>query len=288
MSTEPAKGLASRLLSVYDDRGVLDCSGQRLIALDLHRHCPNRGSCWTDGEIDKMGKASWKNRIQLPHIGTDYKSSENRLLAVGLNLNEYGGLFSIRKLVVHVQHLLIRGCRKIHFGNPRADYAGSLFWHRLAAYATVLAQNDWTIDDNNVRWKGRCVFDCGELLSKTLDSVAFLELIKCSPARDRSGPLPGMWDKCPKAFLESELSILAPRCVLVLGKGTFNALRYSDPEYVDGTGKVLLYRMAVNNRMIPIVNVTHPTARGGNSSDILRSLADLWREHRGSLQEDKM
>lgn len=56
-------------------------------------------------------------------------------------------------------------------------------------------------------------------LAAVWDSCAFLEIVKCSPAGNRSWPSDAMLETCPSFLLRSELEVLRPRVVILLGRG---------------------------------------------------------------------
>ena len=271
-----------RILKICESKGVLDTRNQELKALLLHQVCPASKECWADG-LPKKDQCD-RNAIQIPFIGPAFLASRSRLLVLGQNLNNDGGLFEVHELVVHAQFLIGNGVRKIRFQDTPTEYAGSLIWHRMAAYASVLLGTEWTIVGDEVMSGSAPLFDNSAVLANSLSSIAFLELIKCSTPDRPSPPYQPMWAQCPRLYLTDELTILEPRCLLVLGKDTFGAFRDAlgascKPVAEASDSTVSLYDCTHQKRNCPLVNVVHPCAHGGNRSSVLTSLAKLCREY---------
>jgi hypothetical protein len=51
------------------------------------------------------------------------------------------------------------------------------------------------------------------------ETAAFVEAVKCAPWEKVSEPTAAMWRNCPPRFLVPELELLAPRVVIVAGRG---------------------------------------------------------------------
>jgi len=270
--------MLDRFLRLYKQNGVLDDSGQKLKELLLHEACPDAAECWAGSETSGR-LANW-NKIQLPFIGPLYANSRSRLAVLGINLNGDGGLFSLHWLVANVQSIFTTGIKKTHFGVE--GYSGTLFWHRLAAYSLLAVRSDWNLSEGEV-WLGESrLLDNLEALSDVLNSIAFLELIKCSPAWERSSPTGPMWSQCPRRFLISELRILAPRTILVLGKETLTALpmETGSPVAEAENSLIRLYHSTIEGGEVSLINVVHPTWPGGGSAESLVSdLARLLRSN---------
>ncbi len=219
-----------------------------------------------------------KNRISMPYIGLRYDSS--RVVVLGANLNNEGGLFSLHECVVHAQFSLGLGCRKIDFGNR--SYGGTLFWHRMAAYASVISGRDWHLVKNEVWQGGKRLFDNEHALANVLSRIAFLELVKCFTPEKNSKPYEPMWRYCPTYFLGDELLLLQPRKILILGNTTFDKFRSSlEPlgQFLQVTSRadVSIYKCAWRNLKFLAVKIIHPCAHGGSRKKVLASLAKTLR-----------
>ncbi len=262
-------------LKLYKANGVLDDSGQKMATLPLHRACPDAKKCWAGYEGDSSLALDDWNKIQLPYIGPLYAADASRLAVVGINLHQAGGLMSLLEMGIHVQSVFLSGQKKVHFGVE--EYNGTLFWHRLAAYAAILTRPDWTLSDGEVRLGGKPLADDLEALAGTMNSLALVEAVKCSPDWDHSTPNEPMWACCPSRYLKDEIVILAPRTVLILGKSVLGVLPFemSQPVAQSGDGNVRLYRCETGWGKILVANVIHPTAPGGADGRLAGQLAEL-------------
>lgn len=270
--------MLDRFLRLYKQSGVLDDCGQKLKELLLHEACPDAAECWAGSEASGC-QADW-NKIQMPFIGPRYANSRSRLAVLALNLNGDGGLFSLHWLIANAQSIFMTGCKKTHFGAE--DYSGTLFFHRLAAYSLLAVRSDWNFSEGEV-WLGESrLVDNFEALSDILNSIAFLEAIKCSPAGGRSSPTRSMWSQCPRRFLISELRTLAPRTILVLGKETLTALpmETGSPVAEAENSLIRLYRSTIEGGEVSLINVVHPAyPRGGSAESLVSDLARLLRSN---------
>jgi len=155
------------------------------------------------------------------------------------------------------------------------DYKGSLLWHRLATYAYLIDRSDWQLRDDTV-WLGNSrLVDHHEALADVYNRLAFLELIKCSPEWERSTPTRPMWSNCPKRFFHSEIDILKPPIMLILGKETLRALPFKTEGLLAKTndGLVSAYQCTGCNSLI--INVIHPAAPDGAAEKIVTHIAEL-------------
>ncbi len=62
------------------------------------------------------------------------------------------------------------------------------------------------------------------LAAEAWESCAFLEAVKCSPARGVSTPTDAMRRNCPTRYLTEELRVLSPRVLLGVGRPAWTAL----------------------------------------------------------------
>jgi hypothetical protein len=258
----------SEILELYDKKGVIFDNQSKVEGCYLYETCPRKDICWHDMEYQK---AEW-NIIQLPYIGSEYKKEEYPIAILGLNLNEFGGICSLRDLVLDAQYSLSKGWVKIRFGNDYKEYPGTFLFHRIAVYSNIIKKY-YSIEGNYDFLSSRC-------LAKIFDKISFLEAIKCSPSNDKnSSPTFEMYQNCPKEFLLEELAILKPRILLILGKETiipeklFNvvSIKYSKNE------NICLYTLK-DNQIEYIYKVVHPTSRGGNNIGIIDEFIDFCKE----------
>ena len=116
-------------------------------------------------------------------------------------------------------------------------------------------------------------------LSDIYDRLVFLEAIKCSPKGNKSKPEKNMNYCCPNEFLISEINILNPKMILLFGnsvsnyfkikKNLVNNINYSKNK------KIELFKISVNNKIIDVVKIIHPTAFGGNNNTLYKELYNL-------------
>jgi len=264
------------LLRLYQNNGVLKENNQRLDDLLLHQACPDCQACWADRE---EGQNDW-NRVQMPYIGPLYSSSPVRLVAIGLNLHGHGGLFSVHKHLVQVQFLLKAKHTRMHFGAE--GYGATMTFHRLAAYCLMATRTDWEVRDSQL-WLGESpLLQDWDALAGGLNSVAFLNAVKCSPDWERSTPTDQMRQRCPLRFLQHELHILQPKALLVLGTDNFDHLRLrpcgESTKSEDSSSRVLRCTLP-NGITVPVANVTHPAyPRGGCAQKVAVNLGRLLKD----------
>ena len=264
------------LLRLYQNNGVLKENNQRLDDLLLHQACPDCQACWADRE---EGQNDW-NRVQMPYIGPLYSSSPVRLVAIGLNLHGHGGLFSVHKHLVQVQFLLKAKHTRMHFG---AERYGGMTFHRLAAYCLMTTRTDWEVRDSKL-WLGESpLLQDWDALAGGLNSVAFLNAVKCSPDWERSTPTGQMRQRCPLRFLQHELRILQPKALLVLGMETLAAIPFDFDKReelarsVDSSSRVLRCTLP-DGITVSVANVVHPTAYGGCAEEVAVNLGRLLKD----------
>ncbi len=194
--------------SLYERLGFLDRTG---LPFPLHVACSMRVHCWRGAEGRYPDPASTTSHIARPWVGALY--SRLRLLVLGINLYEYGGYTALSDLVTGARKQLVTGRRRVNFDDP--NYIGSLVWHRVAAYALVLAERHGVAAP---KWATNGWPPPADICA-AFDLLAFANQIKCSPMRSVSAPTQGMWSNCADHVLTKELSILRPSKVLLLGVG---------------------------------------------------------------------
>lgn len=258
----------SKILELYDRKGVIYDNQSKVEGCLLYETCSRKETCWQNITHQK---ADW-NIIQMPYIGSDYKTEKYPIAILGLNLNQSGGICSLRDLVLDAQYSLSKGWVKIRFGNDYQEYPGTFLFHRVAVYSNIISNRNSISSIPDL------------LLSKNLsniyDKICFLEAIKCSPYNEsNSSPTAEMYQNCPQEFLLEELEIIKPKILLVLGKETivpenmFDVLSKKNSKY----GNISVYEIR-NNQIEYVYQVIHPTARGGNSNEIIDEFIELSKE----------
>jgi hypothetical protein len=244
----------------------------------LHNSCLHHEKCWKKniGEQDKnSGKEKLDyNRISYPYIGEEYK---NQLLCIGINLYDWGGWNALENLFCEengVIKSLEKNKKRMNFGVE--NYRGTLFFHRLAVYASIILEKHLnTYGKTVISQNGKNIYDDFEVLVGTVKKIAFVEAVKCSPKGNRSCPTREMLTFCPQYFLLKEILVLKPEVILILGKEVFEALKeasnviYSfsikDVSYSQRCG---FYELGVEGQNFKRFWVIHPTAPRGVSTEI--------------------
>lgn len=254
--------------SLYRELGLLSNKEKEQ---PMHLACANRVACWAEAQNripPDNGVMSW---ISQPWVGSRYQ--ELGLAAIGVNLNEYGGLNALTELTEEAKELISDGYRRVRFHDTCEAYPGSLLWHRLGSYSAAIAE---AYDTMKVEWS-EDGYPLPQYASQAFDMISFIEHIKCSPIGDKSKPTTAMWERCGCHILKSELAILQPSILLVLGKSD-NAWYLSkyvfDSKMIDATqqGLVTSGIGSIANNTFQIFIVPHPTSYGGASNAILEDL----------------
>ena len=297
-----SKTLLTSCLEHYSARKVTSLRDDKPYALKLHESCPNRDVCWAGKTIEEQEMDY--NRIQLPFVGSGYTESRARLVIIGLNMNECGGLDSLYDLIEGgngVRESLRAGKKRIDFGavkNEKGEkYGGTMIFHRAAVHAYLIEKTDWRIEDTGVLTNHRSVMDSGSELADVYDHFTFLEAIKCSPSnppregkeKERSRPLSSMFTGCPSLYLSQELKILKPRTILVLGLDTplpSDMILENIHESDDRCMRV--YQASDGGRKMLLVKVVHPHFRksrsllGGLNLNIVLDVAKYFQQERAT------
>jgi hypothetical protein len=99
------------------------------------------------------------------------------------------------------------------FPNPK--YRGTNVWYRAVVYATA-----WLACDGIIAPPGSVTrAHDPAALAASLDFIAIVQHVKCSPRGGRSDQNPAMWRECGPHVLAHELAVLRPTRVIVLGRG---------------------------------------------------------------------
>jgi hypothetical protein len=266
--------LADALIEIYTANDVYRQKPDNAM---LHETCPDRLACWGDIERIKAHGCDW-NTIQKPYIGKEY---QRELLAIGLNLNEYGGwqsldeLFRGKEANLGVLKYSRDGRKKIFFASE--GYAGTIVYHRLAVYSSLLLDsfsvNPGATADSTHQVD---IFDDSEKLSEIMHRIAFIEAVKCSPWWYKSVPTDQMKSNCPKRFLYREIEILAPRIIIIFDKEIFSYMKASSTIVMKIEKPRMTYcKMRMNGLEYETYYMIHPATYGGNSQEIGTELYEL-------------
>jgi hypothetical protein len=256
----------------------------------LHNSCLHREKCWKN--IGKQDKNSGKekldyNRISYPYIGEEYK---NQVLCIGINLYDWGGWNALKNLFCKengVIKSLEKNKKRMNFGVE--NYRGTLFFHRLAVYASIILEKELNTDGKTViSQNGKNIYDDFEVLVRTVKKIVFVEAVKCSPKGNRSCPTWEMLTSCPQYFLLKEILVLKPEVILILSKEVLEALKEAsnvihsfsikDVSYSQRCG---FYELGIEGQNFKGFWVIHPTApkrksfSGGVSTEIACELFKL-------------
>jgi hypothetical protein len=266
------------LLELYasPNLSLLDATNHVLTEILLHNSCPERSACWGDPNCvtDEM---DW-NKISLPYIGPKYMNSQFRLLVIGENLNHDGGLVEVHRLSVLAQYQLAAGKKCVYFTDSD-KHIRSVFWHRLAAYAAIILRDDLVVSHDQVSYRNQRLEESTDTLAKSMDHIAFLNLVKCSPSNGNSSPTQVMLERCPRLVTLQEIKLLNPTCIMTLGRTVLDNLWPAlDPSCrkIDDDRKRWLYMAKFGDREIPILGTLHPTyPQGGPAPERVVEFANL-------------
>lgn len=243
--------------TVYLRLGLLDAQGD---SLPLHMSCLNAKACW-QGIESRYPADLARSGISRPWIGSKYEAL--RLVVIGINQNQWGGLTALEELV--------RGARG-QFDIPRRHASGSSLWHRVACYSAAFCEAAGVL---NLSW-GSDGFPALADVGQAFEFIAYTNQIKCSPAGDRGKPSKAMWNQCGRHVLKDELNALKPQTLLVLGKGdNTNCLNQSvlnNSLRLESRGRVQEGVAVVAGHDLAVYVVPHPTAFGGLSGHIMQDL----------------
>jgi len=144
----------------------------------------------------------------VPWIGKRY--FEHRILVIGMNFNDWGGLDAHWSM-----------CRW-HIGalsKGEHGHQSRFFAYGALTYVTLLRASRES--KALPHWDGRAPQD----LAYEWNDCAFLQAVKCCPSQAKSKPYQEMFDNCPPLLLKRELEILDPTVVLLLGNSVRDAVR---------------------------------------------------------------
>lgn len=212
--------LKESLISLYKKKGLINSNGESISICD---ECELSQECYSGAEDRKpnLHNEEWSH-ISLPWIGRNY--DEYKILVLGINPNEDGGIDQLSKLIEYSKDAMAKGKTKLNFGYVYDDgrkYSGTFLWHRMAAYTKAIKIGESHKEESLSKLEGLIsqeVFS-PENVYREFDSIAYLNHIKCSPLNERSTPTSAMWKNCGKHLLSKELKILKPKWLIVLGSG---------------------------------------------------------------------
>lgn len=224
--------LLRSLLSIYAERRLT--AGGR--GLPLHCSCQFAADCWNDASGRAPDSSDPASHVAAPWIGNGYQHT--RILAIGENLNELGGLLAqwrlFRRAIYKMKFL---NKRRLFGGGLTADgrlYRGTMFHFRLASYAHALHRAICPLELH----RQQALIKEPRWLGEVLDLIAFTNQVKCSPTGTRSKPTDAMWRNCGAHLLLAEIQVLQPQWILLVGK-TRN--RWFFEESICRNRRVLVY-----------------------------------------------
>ena len=255
-------------IKLYQKLNLISKTGK---GLPLHRVCSNREECWKNA-VDRIppDHDDWSH-ISQPWKGSRYE--ELRLVAIGENLNEYGGLNALAELTEEAKDLILKGFRRVRFHASFDEYPGSLLWHRLGCYSAVIGESLGVITP---KW-GRDDYPEPKDVAAAFEWIAFTEHVKCAPRGEKSKPTPAMWERCGVHILREELILLEPKHILVLGQSNnawFLSERVFDSKWKEEKkiGSVTVAKSELGGKSANIWIVPHPQSYGGAAKSILVDL----------------
>lgn len=262
------------LIGIYTESDVYRYAPDNV---KLHETCPDKLACWGDIERIKAHGCDW-NKIQKPYIGKQY---QKELLAIGLNLNAYGGWQSLDELFLGkaenlgILKYLHDGRKQISFAGE--GYGGTIMYHRLAVYSSLILNSFSVNPGTTVDATDQIdIFDNSEKLSEIMHRIAYLEAVKCSPWWYKSVPTDQMKSNCPKRFLFREIEIIAPRIIIIFDEEIFSYMKAISTIGIEIEKPRMTYcRMRMNSIEYETYYIIHPAALGGSSREIGTELYDL-------------
>jgi hypothetical protein len=235
---------------LYQRLGFISESGE---PIPLHSGCTHAKECWADAEARKPKDDDPRGTISVPWVGSRYE--ESRLLVVGENFDEYGGRTAFYDLL------------------PMA-MEGSVLWHRVGCIGYCFAQVGGArlAPFEELQWPAI------EAASLGLEFIAFANHVKCSPKGGRSEQTAAMWKRCGSHVLRSEIDILRPKQIVILGRDDNRSsfLAQVASRVVGKTiafGDVLLDRIDLpSGRRLNVFSVYHPSIGRGTKRSMLGNL----------------
>lgn len=215
--------------AIYEDQHLLGARS----APPLHERCPDAAACWstlpaaakpTAGEPwgfarDRPGSIIW------PWIGEHYQPGGVALLGLNYRNGDTEATVALEYLAAY------NDARQLARGRRRSDFNSDFPYRSMATAGALVASLD-----------GQCVVELPDpaSLTRTMERVARLQLVKCSPVDsvvDRGAPSDEMCERCPPRFLMHEVDVLRPGVLVAFGSPAHRALN----QRADVTWRQLAY-----------------------------------------------
>jgi hypothetical protein len=254
--------LLVRLYRLYEEAGLLPHGRPApLVAC-----CRNATECWAAALKARPAQVGDNGCVALPWVGRGYRPGGVVVLGINPNI----GVDEETDLLI--EHGISWDKHHVSLENGERRQERSAFAFGAMRSAAVLLD---VLDDLPVRDR-----DPVELV-ETLHRTVRLQSIKCVPRRTRSKPTPAMWRNCPPMLLGSELDIVKPASLLVLGTDARWAIQRLDGYRAGRVTSKVLSRGVLERRgwSAEIVCVAHPASSASDASyaTLLRSFR---RRHR--------
>lgn len=258
---------------LYKELSLISKNG---LPLPIHRSCMHKAECWKGSHERYPPDTNEQSHISRPWVGPRF--GDLRIVAIGENLNGYGGLNALVELAEEAKELIAQGRIRVRFHAAVDQYAGSFLWHRLGCYSAAVAEH---FGSYRPHW-GDAGYPTAEDVSKAYDFIAYLEHVKCSPIGQKSKPTSAMWEHCGVHILRRELELLRPSHLLVFGVS--NNAWYMRERVLDSgfdtsacVGAVQRASGRIGGHPVSIWIVPHPQSYGGSSRQILDDLKRVFR-----------
>jgi len=245
---------------------------QNLLEVNLRTNCHRKEKCWT---LSSQRHSNY--HIYHPYIGSKYH--QERIMVIGINMNDYGGSDAATYLANKAQKEIQAG-KIMTFAN-KSGYRGSLLWHRLLSYAAILLQTKGAIPINSDK-----KHPTKEDLSNAFPYIAFTNSIKCSPKKNNSTPSKGMRENCPDYILKKEIGILRPKTIIILGVQNKNNLKslLSFKKINHNVKSIIsLFDFQNNGEVVKAICIPHPASSNRSSSGRAKARMDELRSIASSL-----
>jgi hypothetical protein len=277
------------LVAMYVERQVLDAAKK---PVHLPTQCPRHDTCWRSEPPARVPPRGHKAaELSAPLIGPDF--AKGRLVVILENLRDFGGwdLDGHEKGMRWLVGLARidwtgkdgKGGRRRLFGNKETGQGGTDVWAQAVSYAATWLSAAGLLAK---AWPGDVVPT--KLLAETLDQIAMVQHVKCSPLGNRSRPSEEMWKACGRYVLRGELEILQPERLLVVGteqnaEKMRTQILCGEPRGVDhrtvklGSRKMTLCRQRRDLLECPVdmVVVPHAASPGGTARKLVAEFRDL-------------
>ena len=200
----------------------------------------------------------------MPWVGRNY--FENRVLLLGLNFDNWGGLEAHYWICESHEEEQLAGKRG---KDGRPFGRGAMLYLRVVLNG--LKQKP--IPDENPAEISN------EALGELWEYCAFLEAVKCAPGTERSNPTKTMMSNCPPFLLLKELEILRPSLILVFGRSQLrdvvrDLMVVPDGRFGQEQGPHLERDLAsIGGRHVELISLNHPSSRGRAPGDSLSQLS---------------